>query len=230
VKENEKIMTGLSKITDKILDEARRDAAATLAQADAESARIAAEYKARAADIESHLNAQARARAEEVVSRTRSGEATARKNILLKTRGEMIDRAFEVAEKELNALSGDARLELLEGLLTAAMSAEWEAEQSRTEIYGDDIAQEGERVYEVLLNPKDREHLGDKVISNFKRRIVGKDMKDIAARVRLAKDTADIEGGLVIRVGSVEINASISSIIADLRPTLEARIEKILFP
>jgi V/A-type H+-transporting ATPase subunit E len=224
-------MTGLSKITDKILDEARRDAAATLAQADAESARITAEYKSEAEAIESRLNAQARARAEEVVSRTRSGEATARKNILLKTRGDMIDRAFEVAQKELNALSGEARLELLEGLLTAAMSAEWEAEQSRAEIYGEDGTEdEGERIYEVLLNPKDRDHLGDTLISNFKRRIVGKDMAEISSRVRLASDTADIEGGLVIRVGSVEINASVSSIIADLRPSLEARIEKILFP
>lgn len=224
-------MTGLSKITDKILDEARRDAAATLAQADAESARITAEYKSEAEAIEARLNAQARARAEEVVSRTRSGEATARKNILLKTRGDMIDRAFEVAQKELNALSGEARLELLEGLLTAAMSAEWEAEQSRAEIYGEDGTEdEGERIYEVLLNPKDRDHLGDALISNFKRRIVGKDMAEISSRVRLAGDTADIESGLVIRVGSVEINASVSSIIADLRPSLEARIEKILFP
>lgn len=224
-------MTGLSKITDKILDGARRDAAVILAQADAESARIAAEYKAEAEAIESRLNAQARARAEEVVSRTRSGEATARKNILLKTRTEMIDRAFEVAQKELNALSGEARLEILEGLLTAAMAAEWEAEQSRAEIYGDgDGEEEGERIYEVLLNSKDREHLGNAVISNFKRRIVGKDMADIASRVRLAKDTVNIEGGLVIRVGSVEINATIASIIAGLRPSLEARIEKILFP
>lgn len=224
-------MTGLSKITDKILDEARRDAAATLAQADAESARIAAEYKSEAEAIESRLNSQARARAEEVVSRTRSGEATARKNILLKTRGEMIDRAFEVAQKELNALSGEARLELLEGLLTAAMSDEWEAESSRAEIYGDDgIEDEKERIYEVLLNPKDREHLGTALINNFKRRIVGKDMAEISSRVRLAKDTADIEGGLVIRVGSVEINASVASMIAALRPSLEARVEKILFP
>lgn len=219
-------MTGLSKITDKILDEARREAAAKLREADAECARITAEYKQRADEIENRLNAEAKAEASEIVSRARSGEATAHKNILLKTQGEMIDSAFETAEKELISLSGDERLELLAGLLTAAMQAEWEAEQARADIYG-----EGEEpVYEVMLTPKDREHLGESVIGNFKRRIVGKDMADIASRVVLCEGSADIEGGLIVRVGNVEINCSISSIIARIRSELEVKVAKILFP
>lgn len=222
-------MTGLSKITDKILDEARREAAARLSEADAECARISAEYKQKADELESKLNAEAKAQAAEVVSRARSGEATAHKNILLKTQGDMIDRAFETAEKELVSLSGDSRLELLVGLLTAAMQAEWDAEQTRADIYGDD--EEGEaRIYEVMLSPKDREHLGESVISNFKRRIVGKDMSDIASRVILCDASADIEGGLMIKVGDVEINCSIRSIVAGIRSELEVKVAKILFP
>lgn len=222
-------MTGLSKITDKILDEAKREAASRLSEADAECARITAEYKKKAEEIENTLNAEAKAEASDVVSRTRSGEATAHKNILLKAQGEMIDRAFEIAENELVSLSGDDRLELLVGLLTAAMQSEWEAEQTRAEIYGDEEA-EGERIYEVMLNPKDRDHLGEAVVSNFKRRIVGKDMGDIASRVVLCKESANIEGGLMIRVGNVEINNSVSAIIAQLRAGLEIKVAKILFP
>ena len=221
-------MTGLSKITDKILDEARRDAAARLGEADAECERISAEYKQRAADIETRLNAEAKAQAAEVVSRARSGEATAHKNILLKTQGEMIDKAFETAERELVSLSGDDRLELLVGLLTAAMQSEWEAEQTRADIYGDE--ESDERIYEVMLSPKDREHIGESVIANFKRRIVGKDMVDIASRVVLCDASADIEGGLMIRVGDVEINCSIRSIVTGIRSELEVKVAKILFP
>lgn len=221
-------MTGLSKITDKILDEARREAAARLSEADAECARISAEYKQKADELENKLNAEAKAQAAEVVSRARSGEATAHKNILLKTQGDMIDRAFETAEKELASLSGDSRLELLVGLLTAAMQAEWEAEQTRADIYGDE--EDEVRIYEVMLNPKDREHLGESVISNFKRRIVGKDMSDIASRVVLCDASADIEGGLMIKVGDVEINCSIKSIVAGIRSGLEVKVAKILFP
>lgn len=221
-------MIGLSKITDKILDEARRDADERLAQADAECARIIAEYKEKTDATVAAINAQAKNEAAEIVSRTRSGESTVRKNILLKIQGDMIDRAFEIAEKELSSLNSGERMELLTGLLTAAMISEWEAEQSRTEVYGDEC--EAERIYEVVLNPKDREHHGEALINNFKRRIVGKDMGDIASRVVLSNDTANIDGGLIVRVGSVEINSSVRSMVAQIRPALEAKIAKILFP
>ena len=223
-------MTGLSKITDKILDEARRDAAERLAAADAESARISAEYKEKAEALTSAANARAKSEAEEIISRTRSGETALRKNLLLKTQGEMIDRAFEIAENELVALAGNEKLELLTGLLTASLVAVWEAEQSRDEIYGADENDGAPRIYEVLLNAKDRERYGEALIGNFKRRIVGKDLGDLPARVVLAKDSADIEGGLVIRVGSVEINNSFGAMVAQLRPVLEAQVARVLFP
>jgi V/A-type H+-transporting ATPase subunit E len=220
-------MTGLSKITDKILDEARAEAAARLAEADAECARINAEYKEKTDKTVNALNATARSEAEDIVSRTRSGEAAMRKNALLKTQGEMIDRAFEIAEKELAELGADERVELMTGLLTAVISAEWEAEQSRDDIYGD--TDEGERIYEVMLNPKDRANHGKTVINNFKRRIVGKDMGDIASRVVLSDNTADIEGGIVVKIGSVEINSSVHTLVAGLRSSYEAKVAKILF-
>ncbi len=221
-------MTGLSKITDKILDEAKRDAEARLAEADAECARINAEYKQKTENTVNALNAEIRNEANEIIARTRSGEAALHKNALLKTQGEMIDRAFEIAEKELVALGNDEKTDLLTGLLCAIITSEWESEQSRDDIYGD--VEEGERIYEVMLNPKDRAHLGDAVISNFKRRIVGKDMGDIASRVVLSNDTADIEGGIVVKVGSVEINSSIKTLVANLRSSYEAKVAKILFP
>ena len=221
-------MTGLSKITDKILDEAKKYAEARLAEADAECARINAEYKEKTEKTVNALNTTAKNEATEIVYRTRLSEAALRKNTLLKAQGEMIDRAFEIAEKELVSLGGEERTELLTGLLNAIISAEWESEQSREDIYGD--AEEDERIYVVILNPKDRASIGDAVINNFKRRIVGKDLGDIASRVVLAKDTADIEGGIVVRVGSVEINSSVKMLISDLRSSYEAKIAKILFP
>ena len=72
--------------------------------------------------------------------------------------------------------------------------------------------------------------LGARLMESFKRRIVGKDMGDLPERVRLSSDTADIEGGLVLRRGSVEINNSVEAIFSYLRPRLEAEVAKILFP
>ena len=56
-------MTGLSKITDKILDEARRDAAQRLADADAESKRISEQYAEKAKNITVAANAAAKSEA-----------------------------------------------------------------------------------------------------------------------------------------------------------------------
>ena len=222
-------MTGLSKITDKILDEARRDAAAKLAEADAEVARISSEYAEKANNITAAANAAAKSEAAEIAQRARSGEKTLRKNALLQTQSEMIDRAFAVARKEVAELEGEARLDLLTGLLCACLWSEYDAEKQREAIYGEDEKDEP-FIYEVLLNQRDRDKLGARLMESFKRRIVGKDMGDLPERVRLSSDTADIEGGLVLRRGSVEINNSVEAIFSYLRPRLEAEVAKILFP
>ena len=223
-------MTGLSKITDKILDEARRDAALKLAGADAECKRISEEYAAKAKNITESANAAAKGEAAEIALRTRAAEKTVRKNIMLGLQAEMIDRAFEVAKKEISELEGEARLELLTGLLCAALWSEYEAGKQRVELYGEQDAEDAEQVYEILLEKRDRDKLGDALIKNFKRKIVGKDMGDIPERVVLSSDVADIDGGLILRHGSVEINNSVQTIFAYLRPKLEAEVAKILFP
>ncbi|MBE6593218.1 MAG: hypothetical protein E7642_04405 [Ruminococcaceae bacterium] len=223
-------MTGLSKITDKILDEARRDAALKLAGADAECKRISEEYAAKAKNITESANAAAKGEATEIALRTRAAEKTVRKNIMLGLQAEMIDRAFEVAKKEISELEGEARLELLTGLLCAALWSEYEAGKQRVELYGEQDAEDAEQVYEILLEKRDRDKLGDALIKNFKRKIVGKDMGDIPERVVLSSDVADIDGGLILRHGSVEINNSVQTIFAYLRPKLEAEVAKILFP
>lgn len=223
-------MTGLSKITDKILDEARRDAAARLAQADAEVERISAEYAEKANNITAAATAAAKGEAAEIAMRARSSEKTMHKNALLEAQSEMIDRAFAVAKKEVSELEGEARLNLLTGLMCAALWSEYEAEKEREALYGADEEEEGPQIYEVMLNPRDREKLGKTLMDNFKRRIVGKDMGDLPDRVRLADDTVDIDGGLVLRRGSVEINNSVEAIFSYLRPRLEAEVARILFP
>lgn len=224
-------MTGLSKITDKILNEARAEAAQKLAEADAECAKISAEYKEKADKITLEANVDAKNEATEIVMRARSGEVALRKNLIFKMQGEMIDKAFEVAENDLISLSGNARLDFLVDLLTSALTSEWEAEQKREEIYGTDEEEEDtERIYEVMLNAKDKANLGEALLNNFKRRIVGKDMGDLPARVRLSDECANIEGGLVIKIGKVEINNSVKSIIAGLRSRLEPQVARILFP
>ena len=222
-------MIGLSKITDKILDDAKAEAAQRLAQADEECARISAQYREKAEKESALAAADAKEEATEILSRAKASESTLKKNITLKVQSDMIDRAFAVAKDELCNLGDEEKLSLLTDILLSVLASEWEAEQSRESIYGAD-EEEGERIYEVMLNQKDRAKLGDALINNFKRRIVGKDFGDLPSRVSLSDSTVNIDGGLVIRVGSVELNCSIETIVERLRPSLEAKVLKILFP
>ena len=222
-------MTGLSKITDKILDEARAEASARLAEADAECERINEEYAQKAKKIEEDANNNAKNEAAEMIFRAKAAEKNLKRNIISNMQGEMIDRTFSVARDELCGLADAERLELLTKLLCAALTSEWEAEQSRADIYGQE-EDEQPRIYEILLNAKDRKSLGDGLVNNFRRKIVGRDYGDIPSRVVLSSETVDIEGGLIIRVGAIEINCSVETIIEHLRPQLEAQVSKILFP
>lgn len=219
-------MTGLSKITDKILDEARRDAAAILADADARVKEIAEDYDKRATELTAEANVAAKNKAMELVIRARSEEKALKKNIILGAQSDMVDRAFAIAKKEMAELDDRSRLELLTGMMYSALCEEYRAEKEREATFGKYTLP----IYEVMLNQRDRAKLGESLIESFRRRIVGKDMGDIPERVRLSAETVEIEGGLVLRRGKVEINSSIEAIFASLRPRLEGEIAKILFP
>ena len=221
-------MKGLSKITDKILDEARAEAAKRLADADAECAKIYDEYKQKAENEAALAASDAKEEAAQIIARTKSGEQTVRKNIIFKMQGDMIDDAFKMAKDELCELPDDQKLELLSGLLLSALSVEYDAEQSRADVYGAEEAQTV-RYYEVVLNARDRERIGEPLINGFKRKIVGRDLGDMPSRVSLAKDSAEIDGGFIIRVGDVEINCTIEAIVSRMRPKIEAQVAKILF-
>lgn len=222
-------MTGFSKITDKILDEAKRDAAEILANADKQCETINEEYSNQAKNIKIESDTNARKEAAQIISRAKSAEKNIRRNTIAKSQGEMIDRAFAVAKDELCGLPDAQRLDFLTRVLISALSSELEAEKTREAIYGLE-EDEGERRYEIMLNAKDRERLGEDLVKDFRRKIVGKGFGDMPSRVSLCKETVDIDGGLVIRVGSVEINCSVQTVIEQLRPKLEAQVSKILFP
>ena len=66
------VMNGLSKITDKILNQARAEAADTLSVADERCTEISAEYASRAGEIRRKVALGAKANAEEIINCARS--------------------------------------------------------------------------------------------------------------------------------------------------------------
>ena len=217
-------MTGLSKITDKILTDARADADELLAQAEKKSAELSGMYARQAQERRAQIEETAKREAAQIVARAKSTEATVRRNVVLEAKSAQIDRAFDLAKKELLGLSEERYAELLLRLLVAAYRRQTEDERISRELYGEEDVTEAE-CYEVLLNERDAERFGESLITAAKERL------DTSAKaVVLGTQRVRIDGGLILRCGSTEINCSVQTLIDGIRPELEGKISRKLFP
>lgn len=221
-------MNGLDKITARILAEAQAEADRILAEAQAECDRIAADYAARAEQIRNTLTEETASDAKEYILRAKSTAATNKRNLILQTRGELIDDAFASALAHVNSLDAEKYGEILVGLLCAAFLEQIEAEKHALRFSHEDDTVEP-AAYEVILNVRDRDRLGDAVVRAAKKKLAAKVDPAKLEKLMLSTKTAVIDGGLVLRCGDVETNCSLTLIFAELREKLEAEVGRALF-
>ena len=221
-------INGLNKITDKILSEAQAKADKILADAQAECDRINAEYAERAEKIRSEISGEAEKGGMEYVARIRSTAATNKRNLLLQTQSDLIDGVFAGVLEQTRNLELQKYNEILVGLLSAALLEQLESEETSRNLYGEeeDLTPE---FYEVLLNQRDRDRSGKAVVEGVQKHLAGKVSAEKLARLKLSMQTANIDGGLVLRCGSVESNCSLSILFAQLRESLESEVARTLF-
>ena len=221
-------INGLNKITDKILSEAQAKADKILADAQAECDRINAEYAERAEKIRSEISGEAEKGGMEYVARIRSTAATNKRNLLLQTQSDLIDGVFAGVLEQTRNLELQKYNEILVGLLSAALLEQLESEETSRNLYGEEEALAPE-FYEVMLSQRDRDRSGKAVIEGVQKHLAGKVSAEKLARLKLSAQTANIDGGLVLRCGSVESNCSLSILFAQLRESLESEVARTLF-
>ena len=221
-------INGLNKITDKILSEAQAKADKILADAQAECDRINAEYAERAEKIRSEISGEAEKGGMEYVARIRSTAATNKRNLLLQTKSDLIDGVFAGVLEQTRNLELQKYNEILIGLLSAALLEQIDSEETSRNLYGEEDALAPE-VYEVVFNQRDRDRSGKAVIEGVQKHLSGKVSAEKLARLTLANQTVNIDGGLVLRCGNVESNCSLSILFAQLRESLESEVARTLF-
>ena len=221
-------INGLNKITDKILSEAQAKADKILADAQAECDRINAEYAERAEKIRFEISTEAEKRGMEYVARIRSTAATSKRNLLLQTKSDLIDGVFAGVLEQTRILELEKYNEILIGLLSAALLEQIESEEISRTLYGEEEALAPDS-YEVLFNQRDRDRSGKAVVEGVQKHLAGKVSAEKLARLALASQTVAIDGGLVLRCGSVESNCSLSILFAQLRESLESEVARTLF-
>ena len=219
-------MTGLDKIIERILADAKEDARVILETAQKDCRTAAEQHAARAEEIRAEIIKKAEEECEAIVTSAKSNAATTAKNIMLARRAELIDRAFDEAKKEIKSTEFGKYPELLTALLTSALIEE-ASTAATTAAYGDEITEFD--AYEVIFNEADRDAYGESVVENARRAAYRHIGAERAAKLTLSNEAADIEGGLILRYGNIEANCSLAMLIAQMRKELEKQIEKTLF-
>ena len=209
-------MNGIEKITARIEADCQADVAAILAEGQAKADKVKAEYAEKAA-------AQAKA-AEE------AGVQAAQRQL------ERLESAAQMAgaKQKLLAMDDDQYAALLAKLAVNAAKSGRE---------------------EIVLSQRDRDRVGAMVVSkanailaeasapgvagtlkgskagNLLSRVVtgANALLQGTAQLSLSKDTADIEGGLILRDGNVEVNCAFETLLRMLREDMAAQVAGILF-
>lgn len=219
-------MTGLDKITERILADARERARGILESAQEECRKMAEDYAARAEQIREEIADRAMREGEDLVARAKSASAMTRRNILLAAKAKLLDEVFETAKTQLCATDYGKYRELLVALLSCALLEQAENEKTSLEM-GDEITEF--ETFEVFFNENDLAQFGSYVLEHARKNTERRIGSDRAAKLRLSQIPADIDGGLILRYGNTETNCSISALLEEMRRSLESRISAILF-
>ena len=221
-------MTGIDKITGKIISKAEADAAAIITKAQERCAEIMFAASSECEKIKAELEDKAQKDAESIISRAKSGAALQKRNILLSARREATDKVFQNAYKEILNLPEEKYCEVVSRFVADAILMQIETEKTNIALYGEEEALLSEK-YELVFNKNDKEKLSDAILRGVERIVIGRMSRDELQKLTVAEDTADIEGGVIVRFGSVEYNCSLKTVFAEIRERLEGEISTLLF-
>ncbi len=198
-------MTGIEKITDRILADAQAEVDATLHAAELEASNIRAKFEAQAQREAEELLRRGRERAEE---RERNLAGTAQleaRKATLAAKQTVLDRAFAMAEQQLHSLAEADYVSFLSAL--AARSS-----YSGTE--------------SIVLSPADLEKYGAAVAAGANERL---SREGKPAGLTLATDTRPINGGLILREGNIETNCTFETLLRLIRSEISSEAAAVLF-
>lgn len=216
-------MTGLEKITERILSDARSYETNAREAAGHDAAEIADSYKSRAAFILAESKTRSEKTAESIRLRAAASAEVAGRNILTEAKSALVDRAYQLAEERLLTMPRDEYLSFLTGLLTGAVRENLKNETSLREYYqSGELAAVSE--YSVLLNTKDREELGERLIAS-----ASADLSGCGKVLTLSKETVQAKGGFVLRCADVEIDCTVEMLLRAVRGETEHQVYRTLF-
>ena len=227
-------MNGIEKITARIQQDASADIDSLRREAEAQAAKVREQYEAQARAEAEKAAESCKQAAQQQLERLEGAAEMEAKSRLLAAKQSCIDAAFDKAKAKLLTMPEADYVELLAKL--AARSAVTGRE-------------------EIVLNSRDRAAVGAKVAARANQLLAEAVAPELPAELKesragsiltkvvtganaliqgtamltLAADTAEIEGGLILRDGQVEVNCAFETQLRLLRESLAGQKAQILF-
>jgi V/A-type H+-transporting ATPase subunit E len=198
-------MSGIEKITSRIETDAKAEVDAILQEGQSKAEQVRSEYEAKAEQEAKAAEKAGQEAAQRQAQRLESAAEMEAKKRLLQTKQECLDEAFGKVQKQLNDLPDDKYADILASLAVKASKSGQE---------------------EVILSQRDYGRVGPKVVEKANAKL-GKEKK--TAQLKLSSERRDMNGGLTLRDGNVEVNCAFETQLRVLRENMAAEVAAILF-
>ena len=198
-------MNGIDRITDRIEADAREQAKAIIAEAEAKCAEIRKENEKKAQERYLQLIRNGTKDCESGLERRKSAAEMDAKKSVLALKQDCVAEAFDMAKRRLADMPEDSYVGFLASLAASA-------------------AADGSG--EIVLSARDRERCGKAVLERANAALAA---KGLTPELTLAADSREISGGLILRQGGVEVNCSIEALVEALKGPMTADVARTLF-
>ncbi len=198
-------MNGIDRITDRIEADAREQAKAIIAEAEAKCAGIRKENEKKAQERYLELIRNGTKDCESGLERRKSAAEMDAKKSVLALKQDCVAEAFDMAKRRLADMPEDSYVGFLASLAASA-------------------AADGSG--EIVLSARDRESCGKAVLERANAALAA---KGLTPALTLAADSREISGGLILRQGGVEVNCSIEALVEALKGPMTADVARTLF-
>ncbi len=198
-------MNGIDRITDRIEADAREQAKAIIAEAEAKCAEIRKENEKKAQERYLELIRNGTKDCESGLERRKSAAEMDAKKSVLALKQDCVAEAFDMAKRRLADMPEDSYVGFLASLAASA-------------------AADGSG--EIVLSARDRERCGKAVLERANAALAA---KGLTPALTLAADSREISGGLILRQGGVEVNCSIEALVEALKGPMTADVARTLF-
>lgn len=215
-------MNNLDKILDKLCRDGLDEREKLHTDAESRISEMNAEYEAKIENMREKSRIDSEREREAILERAKSSAQTREREILLGARVGLIDQAYRDAEKYIYSLTKEEYTSFLAHLLCDAVKSRiTEAEELR-----DRFGEDTELDFEVIFNSTDKKASAE-VVAQAKE-LFSRTGMTFPENIRVSGKHADIKGGLILRVGDIEMNCSVASLVSSVRRDTEGDVARVL--